>query len=156
MAIMADRIRQRRKALGLTAAQAAKALGVSRATVYRYEAGQIEKLPARALEPLAALLKTTPSYLLTGEGDATADAASVDITRQDADSVGLSALQEEAPRGTPMGDLAVDAASNRKIAVFTKAVGRMSREDYQKLEAMARQMFQKYFDEDTGLVKDDE
>ena len=148
MAAMTDRIRQRRKALGLTAAQVAKALGVSRATVYRYEAGQIEKLPARALEPLAALLQTTSGYLLNGEGEAAADPLTL--------ATAMPAAADFSAYEAAAADAATGDASGRQIAVFTKAVGRMSKEDYQRLEAMARQMFRQYFDEDTGLKKDDQ
>lgn len=59
-----ERIKARRKELDLTADEVAKALGISRATVYRYESSEIEKLPITILEPLAKVLKTTPSYLM--------------------------------------------------------------------------------------------
>lgn len=44
-----ERIRQRRKELGLSAEDLARALGVSRATVYRYESAETEKLPSSVL-----------------------------------------------------------------------------------------------------------
>lgn len=59
-----ERIKNRRKELGLTADQVAGALGVSRATIYRYESAQIEKVPTDALAPLAKVLKCTPAYLM--------------------------------------------------------------------------------------------
>lgn len=59
-----ERIKERRKSLGLSADDVAKALGVSRATIYRYESADIEKLPTSTLEPLAAVLKCSPSYLM--------------------------------------------------------------------------------------------
>lgn len=59
-----ERIKARRKELALTADEVANALGISRATVYRYESSEIEKLPITILEPLAKVLKTTPSYLM--------------------------------------------------------------------------------------------
>lgn len=59
-----ERIKARRKELGLTADEVANVLGISRATVYRYESSEIEKLPITILEPLAKVLKTTPSYLM--------------------------------------------------------------------------------------------
>lgn len=59
-----ERIKNRRKELGLSAEAVADALGVSRATIYRYESSEIEKLPTSTLEPLAKILRTTPAYLM--------------------------------------------------------------------------------------------
>lgn len=39
-------------------------LGKNRATVYRYEKGDIENMPVNVLEPLAEVLQTTPAYLM--------------------------------------------------------------------------------------------
>jgi transcriptional regulator with XRE-family HTH domain len=39
-------------------------IGKSRATVYRYENGGIEKLPSSVLVPLALALNTTPADIL--------------------------------------------------------------------------------------------
>lgn len=57
------RMTERRKQLGVSPDKVAEALGVSRSTVYRYESGEIEKLPLDALEPLAEVLQTSPAYL---------------------------------------------------------------------------------------------
>ena len=54
-----QRIRKRRKELGLTAEQVAERLGKNRATIYRYESSGIENLPSAVLEPLAKVLQTT-------------------------------------------------------------------------------------------------
>ncbi|MBN3009851.1 LexA family protein [Ruthenibacterium lactatiformans] len=62
-----ERIKQRRKELGLSAEYLAKKLKVSAATVYRYENGGIEKLPVDILEPLSQALDTTPAYLMGWE-----------------------------------------------------------------------------------------
>lgn len=59
-----QRIRDRRKALGLSADDLAKALGVSRSTVFRYENGHIEKVPSEVLGILSKVLQTTPAYLI--------------------------------------------------------------------------------------------
>lgn len=64
-----ERIKNRRKELGLSASDVASALGVSRATVYRYESSYIEKLPTSALEPLAKVLRCSPGYLMGWESD---------------------------------------------------------------------------------------
>jgi len=62
--VTGQRIQERRKHLRMSADDLARAINVSRATVYRYENGDIEKLPVTALEPLARALSTTPEYLM--------------------------------------------------------------------------------------------
>ena len=59
-----DRIKQRRLELGLTADDLAEKIGKSRATIYRYENGDIENMPTPVLEPLAKALDTTPADLM--------------------------------------------------------------------------------------------
>ena len=59
-----DRIKQARIALGYSAEQVAAFLQVSPATVYRYENGDISKLPSKFLKPLAEYLCVTPEYLM--------------------------------------------------------------------------------------------
>lgn len=59
-----ERIKQRRKELGYNADYLASKLGVSRSTIFRYEKGEIEKLPTEVLEKLAISLNTTPGYLM--------------------------------------------------------------------------------------------
>ena len=59
-----DRIKQRRLELGLTADDLAQKIGKSRATIYRYENGDIENMPTPILEPLAKALDTTPADLM--------------------------------------------------------------------------------------------
>ena len=59
-----DRIKQRRIELGLTADDLAQKIGKSRATIYRYENGDIENMPTPILEPLAKALDTTPADLM--------------------------------------------------------------------------------------------
>lgn len=59
-----DRIRDRRQELGFSVDELAARLGKNRATVYRYENGDIEKLPVAILEPLASALETNEAYLI--------------------------------------------------------------------------------------------
>lgn len=66
-----ERIKQRRKALGISAEELAAELGKSPATIYRYEKGEIEKLPGDLLEPMAAMLHTSPSWLMGWEQEQT-------------------------------------------------------------------------------------
>lgn len=62
-----QRIKQRRKELGVSADKLAKSLGKDRSTIFRYEKGDIEKLPIDILEPIAKALNTTPEYLMGWE-----------------------------------------------------------------------------------------
>lgn len=64
-----DRIKQRRKELGYSAEYVAEKLGVSPATIYRYENGDIEKMPGKILEPISRILHTSPAYLMGWESD---------------------------------------------------------------------------------------
>ena len=57
-------IKNRRKELHLSVDDLATAIGKNRATVYRYENGDIESLPIDVLEPLAQVLKVTPADLM--------------------------------------------------------------------------------------------
>ena len=62
-----ERIKSRRIALGLSADDLALRLKKNRATVYRYESDEIEKLPTTVLEKLAEVLDVTPAYLMGWE-----------------------------------------------------------------------------------------
>jgi transcriptional regulator with XRE-family HTH domain len=59
-----QRIKRRRKELKMSAEELGKRLGKDRSTIYRYEKGDIENLPLDILEPIAAVLQTTPQYLM--------------------------------------------------------------------------------------------
>ena len=59
-----ERIKARRKELELSADDVAEALGVSRATVYRYESADIEKLPTQIIAPLSRVLRCSPAWLM--------------------------------------------------------------------------------------------
>ena len=62
-----QRMKARRKELGLSAETVAEKLDISPATVYRYEKGDIDKIPGDILQPLASILHTTPAYLMGWE-----------------------------------------------------------------------------------------
>ncbi len=69
-----ERMKERRKELGIPVEHIANALGVSVATIYRYENGDIEKVPGTVLEPLSKILQVSPAYLM-GWGEYTFDSA---------------------------------------------------------------------------------
>ena len=62
--MVGDRIKAARLALGYSAEQVAAFLKISPATVYRYENGDISKLPSKHIKPLAEFLCVTPEYLM--------------------------------------------------------------------------------------------
>ncbi len=70
---ISKRIKERRKELGLSVDDVANKLNKNRATIYRYESNDIEKLPLDILEPLANVLNTTPAYLMGWKNEVTSN-----------------------------------------------------------------------------------
>ncbi len=64
-------IKERRKELGLTLAEIAKMVGVTEATVQRWESGNIKNLRQERIASLAVALGTTPAYLMGWENEST-------------------------------------------------------------------------------------
>jgi transcriptional regulator with XRE-family HTH domain len=62
-----ERIKQRRKQLGMSAEFIAEKLNMHPSTIYRYENGEIEKFGIDKLKPIAAILQTTVSSLMGWE-----------------------------------------------------------------------------------------
>lgn len=62
-------MKTRRKELCLSAETIAERIHVSPTTIYRYEKGDIEKVPSDVLIEIAAALHTTPAYLMGWEED---------------------------------------------------------------------------------------
>lgn len=62
--MIGDRMKESRLKLGYSAEQVAEHLGISPATIYRYENGDISKLPSKYIKPLADYLCVTPAYLM--------------------------------------------------------------------------------------------
>ena len=62
-----ERIKHRRKTLGLSAEEVAEKMGVSAATVYRYESSDILNMGIDKLELIAKALKTTPAAIMGWE-----------------------------------------------------------------------------------------
>ena len=59
-----EKIKHLRKQQNISVDELASKLGKNRATVYRYEKGDIENLPLATLVPLAKALNTTPAHLM--------------------------------------------------------------------------------------------
>lgn len=62
-----EKIKYLRKRQNISVDELASKLGKNRATIYRYEKGDIENLPLDTLVPLAKALNTTPAHLMGWE-----------------------------------------------------------------------------------------
>lgn len=58
------RIKERRLELGMSGKDVGDILGVDKTTIYRYEKGEIEKIPISNMEKMAKALHITPEYLM--------------------------------------------------------------------------------------------
>ena len=76
-----NRIRQRRLELGLSGEEVGKMLGVNKTTVYRYEKGEIDKMPIEVVEKLSVALRTTPDVIMGWNTDASTPTNLVPINR---------------------------------------------------------------------------
>lgn len=64
MAILNDRIKNRRKLLNKTLLELAEYIGVKEATMQRYESGEIKSIPYDNIVLIAECLGCTPQYLM--------------------------------------------------------------------------------------------
>ena len=83
-----DLIRARRSEIGKTFEEIGKEVGVSKATVLRWESGEIKDMRRDKLVALAKALKTTPSYLMGWEDETGAEKTAAE------DGDGLSPLEK--------------------------------------------------------------
>ena len=118
---LGDRIKNRRKELGMTVDDLAKIVGKSRATIYRYENGAIEKLPTDVLVPFADALDTTPDYLMGWTEDSKRDRFHLTFHRKTIDSAIEKAAIEEIER----------IISNSNFDAL-ELIGKFSQLDYEK------------------------
>ena len=105
-----ERIKARREALGLSVGELAERLNKNRATIYRYESGEIEDMPITVLEPLAKALNTTPAYIMGWEEEpldfeSLLNALSQARSRPDSPEIAeaVEKLIKPEPRGVIMG-----------------------------------------------------
>ena len=79
---MQDIIKKRRLELELTLKDVAKALGVSEATVSRYESGEIQNMGIDKIESLSSVLRCSPGYLMGWSSETAATISNMDKTFQ--------------------------------------------------------------------------
>lgn len=100
----------------MSAETLAARIGVSAATVYRWEKGDIEKVPATILEPLAEALQTTPQFLIGWD----------------------KAPEEPKNQGEPV------YLKHGDVRILAKGFDRMPEEERRKALELARMVFEKY------------
>lgn len=64
MSLLQDRIKERRTELNLTLLEVANKLGVTEATVQRYESGEIKNIKHDMIVKIATILKCSPQYIM--------------------------------------------------------------------------------------------
>ncbi len=62
-----DRIRDLRRAKGITQIEMARLLSTTKQTISKYENGIVTNIPSDRVEALAKILETTPEYILGWE-----------------------------------------------------------------------------------------
>lgn len=62
-----ERIKSRRKELGLSVDKIAEKLHISRASYYRYETKEVYNLPIDIVQPLSHILGVSPAYIMGWE-----------------------------------------------------------------------------------------
>lgn len=60
---MADRIKERRIALGLTQEELGNKLGLQKSAIAKYENGRVENMKRSVIAKMAKVLECSPSYL---------------------------------------------------------------------------------------------
>jgi transcriptional regulator with XRE-family HTH domain len=64
MALLNERLKERRIAAGMTLLQVAELLGIKEATMQRYESGEIKNIKHETIAKLAEIYKCSPEYLM--------------------------------------------------------------------------------------------
>ena len=67
--MIANKLKELRKARGMTLEELAERVGTSKQTIHRYENGVITNIPPEKVEILAGALSTTPSHLMGWTAD---------------------------------------------------------------------------------------
>lgn len=95
-------LHKRRKELGLTLAEIAAKMGVSEATVQRWESGNIKNMRQERISSLAEVLHVTPAYLMGWEEEPIQEqrkeAAQMDsLTREEIENELMSLVSKMKP-----------------------------------------------------------
>ena len=163
---VSERIKARRLEEGLSVDEVADELGVSRATVYRYESAEIANMGIDKLEPLAKALNTTPAYLMGWTDDPYDYSLDPDSRFDEIPKSMFDVLVERCKGDMQLvwhtweniqNDNArqasmdysdyVETIKNPDIRLIARAGKKLSPEDAQKLLTVAKTLFPEAFDD---------
>ena len=106
MSTSGERIKELRKALGLSADDLASRIGKDRATIFRYEKGEIENMPLSVINNLADALHVSPGYLMGWENKAASSSNRFRTAiREEIESVGRDNVDFAVENGLDIGFL---------------------------------------------------
>ena len=89
MSKVADRIKECREELGLSADDLARIIGKDRATIYRYEKDEIGNIPINVIQAMSVALDVNPAYLMGWSDDKTPARNNVPIALMDDEHASL-------------------------------------------------------------------
>lgn len=89
------RIKQRRLAIGMSADELGTHIGKSRATIYRYENGDIENVPTTIINEMAKALRTTVEHLMGWDSNSDTLPATGTVPVMDGIAAGRPILAQE-------------------------------------------------------------
>lgn len=140
-----ERVKARRKLLGFSADYLAEKLDISRATMFRYEKGEIEKMPIDLIVPLASILNTTPAYLMgwTEKAGAHNKIAEIHQAPQQAQTSTRIPVLGSIPAGIPIE--AVEDVIDFEEIPSTWMTGN---KEYFALKIQGNSMYPKYLEDD--------
>lgn len=144
-----ERIKQRRKELGLSAEYIASQLNLSPATIYRYESKDIKKFPTEILEPLAKVLHTTPEYLMGWSNNEQSDSINLKAPEVSSSTVSYPVIGEIA---AGYENIALEDWSGETVEIPYSYLRGRKRDDYFVLKVKGNSMYPKYINGDKVLI----
>ncbi|CRU99147.1 helix-turn-helix domain-containing protein [Streptococcus equi] len=117
------KLKQRRLEVNVSVEELAKKLGVSKTTIYRYEKGEILKVPTEVLEKISKILNTNPAYFMGWSDTPTP------VQTQTLQEIIVTSKQLEQPRQEKVLNFANEQLEeqNKTVSMFDK---KLEEEDY--------------------------
>lgn len=110
------KLKQRRLEVNVSVEELAKKLGVSKTTIYRYEKGEILKVPTEVLEKISKILNTNPAYFMGWSDTPTP------VQTQTLQEIIVTSKQLEQPRQEKVLNFANEQLEeqNKTVSIFYK------------------------------------